>query len=228
MRGRQAGGHLADDRQDLRRREPSIPPELVGQRLAVQQLHREEHDLVARLSARSRVSVAEDVVDAADVRVRHLSRQVHLALEPHDRALVVGDVRQDGLERDPLVQLEILGLVELAHAAFREVADDAEAEGDDVAGPKDGGPRRPGVDRCGGSPRPRAGMRRGRRPCLDLATEQALDREMRIDARDHLLRLDGLRDEIHRARLEPPHSVLRVVECGQEDHGGVAGFRDRL
>ena len=48
---------------------------------------------------------------------------------------------------------------------------------------------------------------------------------MRIDARDHLLRLDGLRDEIHRARFEPPDALLRVGECGHEDHRGVAGFR---
>ena len=133
--------------------------------------------------------VAEDIVDAADVRVCHLSRQVHLALEPHDRALVVGDVRQDGLERDPLAQFEILRLVELAHAAFRKVADDAEAEGDDLASPKHGGPGRPSLDRAASgalviwlavAARPETG--------LDLAAEQALDREMRIDPRDHLVR----------------------------------------
>ena len=45
VRGREAVGHLTDDREGLRRGEPSISPELVGERLAVQQLHREEHDL---------------------------------------------------------------------------------------------------------------------------------------------------------------------------------------
>ena len=55
VRGRQAGGHLPNERQDLRRGEPSVPPELVGKRLAVQQLHREEHDLAGRSVARSRV-----------------------------------------------------------------------------------------------------------------------------------------------------------------------------
>ena len=145
VRGREAIRHLTNDRQDLRRGEPSVPPELVGQRLAVQQLHRENHDLAGRPVARSRVSVPEDIVDSTDVRVRHLSRQVHLALEQQDRALVSGDVRQDGLERDPLAQFEILRLVELAHAAFRKVADDAEAEGDDVASSKHRGPRRPSL-----------------------------------------------------------------------------------
>ena len=74
---------------------------------------------------------------------------MHLALEQQDRTLVSGDVRQDGLERDPLAQFEILRLVELAHAAFGKVADDAEAEGDDVASPKDGGPGRPSLDQSG-------------------------------------------------------------------------------
>ena len=161
----------------------------------------------AGLSARRGISVAEDIVDATDVRVRHLSRQVHLALEHHDRALVIGDVRQDGLERDALAQFEILRLVELAHAAFRQVADDAEAEGDDVTGSKHGGPGCPSLDQPG---RGRVvivrAVRQRRRRRLDLAAEQTLDREMRIDARDHLLRLDGLRDEIHRARFEPPDS----------------------
>ena len=222
VRGREAIGHLTNERQHLRRGEPSIPPELVGKRLAVQQLHREQHDLA---DSPSRVSVPEDIVDTTDVRVRHLSRQVHLALEQHDRALVRGDVRQDGLERDPLAQFEILRLVELAHATFRQVADDAEAEGDDVARAKHGGPRRPRLNHWGaGCVVIERALRRGRRNGLELATKQALDREMRIDARDHLLRLHGLRDEIHRAGFEPPDFVLRVAECGQEDHRGVAGF----
>ena len=67
--------------------------------------------------------------------------------------------------------------------------------------------------------------RTGYRLRFDLAMEQSLDREMRIDARDHLFRLDGLRDEIHRARFEPANAVLRVVERGHEDHGSVAGLR---
>ena len=66
--------------------------------------------------------------------------------------------------------------------------------------------------------------RRSRR-CLDLVLKQALDPEMRVDARDDLFRLDRLRDEIHRARFEPPHALFRVGERGHEDHGGVAGLR---
>ena len=166
----------------------------------------------------------KDIVDAADVRVRHLSRQVHLALEPDDRALVSSNVRQDGFERDPLAQLEILGLVKLAHPAFRQEADDAETEGDDLASPEDGLTGRPGLTRLGACGIVGVGRRcRGRRTCLDLPTEQPLDREMGIDARDHLLPLDRLRDEIHRARFEAPYTILRVIECRHEDHRGVTG-----
>ena len=199
------GGHLIDERQDLRRGERSIPPEPGGQRLAVQQLHREHDDVGGRRAgAPGRVLVAEHVVDATDVRVGHLSRQVHLALEPRDGALVTRDVRQDRLERDPLLQFEILRFVELAHAAQRQEPHDAEAEGDDVTGTKHGGPRRRGPDRRGdGRFALGRGCHGGRRPRFDLVLEQSLDPEMRIDARDDLFRLDGLRDEIHRARFEP-------------------------
>ena len=40
------------------------------------------------------------------------------------------------------MKLEILGFVDLSDPAFGDIADDAEARGDDVAGLKDGGLRR--------------------------------------------------------------------------------------
>ena len=82
--------------------------------------------------------MAEHVVDSTDVGMRHLPRQMHFPLEQQDRAFVIGDGRQDGLQRDVFVQLQILRLVELAHAASRQVADDAKARGDDIARAKDG------------------------------------------------------------------------------------------
>ncbi len=135
-------------------------------------------------------------------------------------------MRQDGFERDPLAQLEILGLVELAHPAFRQEADDAETEGDDLASPEDGLTGRPGLARLGACGSVGVGrLCRGRRTCLGLPTEQPLDGEMGIDARDHLFPFDRLRDEIHRARFEAPYTILRVIECRHEDHGGVTGVR---
>ncbi len=158
MSGPESRRHLPQDRQAVGDRESSITPELLGQRLAVEQLHGEEHDLVGRAGphitglALSAVEglVAEDVVNPAHVRMRHLAREVHLALEHRDRALVLGDAREDRLERYAFVQLEILGFVELAHAALRDIADDAEAQGDDVAGLEHGRFRRTCAD--GGLP----------------------------------------------------------------------------
>ena len=65
--------------------------------------------------------------------MRHLPRQERFALEPCNRPLVLGDLRPDRLERDVLVELEILGLVQLAHAAAGDEADDAEAVGDELS-----------------------------------------------------------------------------------------------
>ena len=92
---------------------------------------------------------------------------------------------------------------------------------------KTGRPRRPSRRPTRGAGRVVIGPARRRGRC-DTASSWRRSRrwiaEMGVDARDHLLRLDGLRDEIHRAGFEPAHLVLRVVERGQEDHRGVAGF----
>ena len=64
--------------------------------------------------------------------MRDLPGQVHLALEQHHEAFILAGRGQDRLERDALVQLEVLRLVQLAHAALGEVTDHAEAVCDDV------------------------------------------------------------------------------------------------
>jgi len=57
-------------------------------------------------------------------------RELNLAPEPFDRQVVAGDVPAHGLERDPLAQLLVLDLVDLAHAAAGQEAHDAVALGD--------------------------------------------------------------------------------------------------
>ena len=74
-----------------------------------------------------------DVEDPAHVGVRDLPGQVHLALEQRHEAFILAGRGQDRLERDAPVQLEVLRLVQLAHAALGEVTDHAEAVCDDVA-----------------------------------------------------------------------------------------------
>ena len=111
---------------------------------------------------------------------------------------------------------------------FARIADDAETERDDVTSPEDGGSRAAG-------PRP-PGLRSRRHRAWPLwqgrrcaaSTWRRSSRwiaEMGVDARDHLFRLDRLRDEIHRADFEPPDFLLWVAERRQEDHRGVAGVR---
>ena len=166
--------------------ESPLPVEPVGQRLAAEQLHRKKNDLSYRSVSTWR-AVAEHIVDSTDVGMRHLPRQVHFALEERDRALAIRDRRQDRLEGDPFAQLQIFRLIELAHAALRQVADDAKAEGHDIAGAKDGLRRSCPLRPTGASGR---GLvirvaRRRRRLRLGLTTEQALNGEVCVDARDH-------------------------------------------
>jgi hypothetical protein len=109
------------------RQRSSVQP--ARQRLARQELHRGERD---RRSRRGRL-VVEEIENPAAVGMGHLPRQKRLALEPRDGALILGDLRSDRLERDVLVQLQILGLAQLTHAAAGDEADDTEAIGDDLA-----------------------------------------------------------------------------------------------
>ena len=133
VRSRQPGRHLTNQRQHVCRGEPPFTAELLCQCLAVQQLHRQQHDVLSRVVRPCwSGSVSEDVVDATDVRMGNLPGEVHLTLEQRDRTLVGGDMRQDGLEGNPFAQFEIFRLVQLAHAALGQVPHDAEARGDDV------------------------------------------------------------------------------------------------
>ena len=124
-------GHLHDERQRfLREHAPRAQP--LGQRLAGQELHRDERDRGRGHAVHRRRAVHEEVEDPADVRVRHLPRQERFTLEAGDGPLVLGDLGPDRLQRQVLVQLEIFGLVDLAHAAARHEADDAEAIRDEL------------------------------------------------------------------------------------------------
>ncbi len=124
-------GHLHDERQRFVGGHAPRPQPL-GQRLPVQELHRDERDRGRGHAVHGRRTVHEDIEDPADVRVRHLPRQERFTLEAGDGPLVLGDFGPDRLQRQVLVQLEIFGLVDLAHAAARHEADDAEAIRDEL------------------------------------------------------------------------------------------------
>ena len=92
--------------------------------LAVHVLHRQEA---------AAVRVAE-VVEPADVLVRDLARDAQLVVELRQPRVVGGDARREELQRDRLIEREIVGAVHLAHAAAAEQRDEAVAAGDNGAG----------------------------------------------------------------------------------------------
>src|SRR5262249_46316417 len=89
-------------------------------------------------------AVMAHVEDAAYVRVRDLPCQVDLALEALGGLLVESDLGADRLQGHAPAQLDVLGLVHLAHAAAGHEAQDLVAVGDQLAGAehRTAGPRR--------------------------------------------------------------------------------------
>ena len=77
-----------------------------------------------------------DVVDAADVRVRDLPRHADFGVELREPAGVAVDVGRQELQRDRLAELQVVGAVDLAHAAAAQAADDAVAAAEEGAGRK--------------------------------------------------------------------------------------------
>ena len=92
--------------------------------LAVHVLHRQEA---------AAVGVAE-VVEAADVLVRHLARDAQLVVKLREPAVVGGDAAGQELQGDRLIEREVVGAIHFAHAAASEQRDQAVAAGDDRAG----------------------------------------------------------------------------------------------
>lgn len=156
--GVEGPGDLPGHGQRLLRGHRAGAPEPLRQGLALQQLHGEEDE----------AAMEGDVEDAADVRVGDLARELDLAPEPLDRELVAGDVPAHGLERHPLAQLLVLDLVDLAHAAAGQEAEDPVAPRDPLAGSerrlavgaRGRGMRQSGGDR-GADERRRRGARHG-------------------------------------------------------------------
>ena len=106
---------------DLRRRDraasracsgPAAEP--VPQRLALEQLHGDE-----RLAL-----VLADVVDRADVGVLERGGRAGLALQPLERLRVPAQLLRQELQRHAAAELQVLRLVDDAHAAAAELRED--------------------------------------------------------------------------------------------------------
>ena len=128
VRRGEAGADLARDLEAALLREAADAPEQRREILAVHVLHRQE---------RVPVDLA-DVVDAADVGMRDLARHAHFGVELRQARGIAIDVRRQELQRDRLPELQIVGAIDLAHAAAAEAADDAVAAAEQRAGSESG------------------------------------------------------------------------------------------
>ena len=139
-------------------RQPADPPEQAGEVLALHELHREEREAVH----------LGDVVHAADVRVGDLPGRAHLAPEPHEPVAVADERLGQELQGHRLSEREVVGPVNLAHAALADQPDNPIAAAEHGSRLEASGQARVAVRRRhrrrGGRPaayRPRARTRRG-------------------------------------------------------------------
>ena len=142
--GGETGAELARDLQGLVAGQPADAPQQRAEVLAIDVLHGEEIQPF---------DFAE-IVDAADVGVRHLARDADLVAESLERRLMVRDRLGQKFERHRLVERQVVGAVDLAHAALAEHGDDAVAPAEQFSGSE--AALRPGTGRRAAGPSRRA------------------------------------------------------------------------
>src|SRR6202008_3074892 len=124
MRGHESRGDAARDVDCFVVRQPSDAPQQLGQILAVDVLHRHE----------VRAFPIDDVVDAADIRMRDLASEADLVVQPPQQNRIASQSRGQKLERYGLIELRIVSAIDLAHSTRAEDPGDAITIGDDRAG----------------------------------------------------------------------------------------------
>ena len=120
MRRCESGAQLARDLDALVDRQSADSLQQGGEIFTVDILHR-QIQVAVRLT---------DVVHAADVRMRQLSREPHLGAQPGTGAFIGAKCRQE-LQGDRLTELEIVRAVDFAHPAAPEARHDAKAVGEE-------------------------------------------------------------------------------------------------
>lgn len=122
--------------------------EALRQRLAGQELHRHDGDLHRRSVVLVGDGMGKEVEDAADVGMGDGAGGEELGTQPIE-AGALGGPRADDLERDLLVEEQVVGSEHLPVAAASEQTADAKAPGDDLATDEDVGlGRRPASARA--------------------------------------------------------------------------------
>jgi hypothetical protein len=117
VRGGEAGANLPGDLDGLVFGQPAESLEHRRQLFTLHVLHRDEVQALG----------LADVVNAADVAVRYLARDPHLAVEARERGAVERELLGQKLQGHGLFELEVVGAVNLAHPAAAEQSDDAVA-----------------------------------------------------------------------------------------------------
>ena len=107
VRGGQPGAELARDLDCLGRRQAADASHQRAQVFAVDVFHREEVEAVD----------LSEIVHAADVGMRHLPGQAHLVTEALDRGLALRERFGQELKGHLLIQAQVVGAIDLAHAA---------------------------------------------------------------------------------------------------------------
>ncbi len=110
---RQRVSHLHDDLERLGRGQP-LPLEPGRQRLPLDVLHDDE----------ASVTVGADLVDGADVGMIERGGGARLAQERLAGLVVVQSPRGEQLDRDRAIQVEVVGQIDLAHAADAQTTPD--------------------------------------------------------------------------------------------------------
>ena len=124
VRGREPGADLPGDLEAALFGEPADALEQRPQVLAVDILHRQKRRPIDFV----------DVVDAADVRMRHLTRHPHFGVELRQARGILVDVGRQELQRDWLAELQIVSSKDFAHPAASESLDDPVAPAEEGAG----------------------------------------------------------------------------------------------
>ena len=114
MSGRQPRTDLPRQVECLLLRETTNAAEQGGEIFPVHVLHGDE---VVPLEL-------DGVVNAADIGVRHLARDPHLAQEALESFGVALQIRREELERNRLADLEVVGAIDFSHRASPHECDD--------------------------------------------------------------------------------------------------------
>src|ERR1022692_794667 len=123
-------GFGLSERQRLALGQCALAAELLAERLAFEQLHRQECGAAAARDFRM-----DQVEDAADLGVLNPARGLYLALQ--QRELVRGgQLSTEDLDGDALVKLQIVGPINLAHSAHGQELLDFVARGEYLTGEK--------------------------------------------------------------------------------------------